>query len=93
MKLNGLHHITAITADINANLEFYGQLLGASRRDWASADGRSGSIDYIRRNSPSGCSLTTRTMSSGEIDREVGSREQNLLCRGIGTHPESECPI
>lgn len=28
MKLDGLHHVTAITADINANLEFYGRLLG-----------------------------------------------------------------
>ncbi len=28
MKLDGLHHVTAITAEIDANLEFYGQLLG-----------------------------------------------------------------
>jgi len=28
MKVDGLHHVTAITADIDANLEFYGQLLG-----------------------------------------------------------------
>jgi glyoxalase family protein len=27
-KLDGLHHVTAITADIEANLEFYGRLLG-----------------------------------------------------------------
>ena len=24
VKLDGLHHVTAITADIEANLEFYG---------------------------------------------------------------------
>jgi len=28
MRLDGLHHVTAITADIDANLEFYGRLLG-----------------------------------------------------------------
>jgi glyoxalase family protein len=28
MKLDGLHHVTAITADIDANLDFYGRLLG-----------------------------------------------------------------
>ena len=28
MKLDGFHHVTAITADIDANLEFYGRLLG-----------------------------------------------------------------
>ncbi len=28
MKVDGLHHVTAITADIEANLNFYGRLLG-----------------------------------------------------------------
>ena len=28
MKVDGLHHVTAITADIDTNLEFYGQVLG-----------------------------------------------------------------
>jgi glyoxalase family protein len=28
MKADGLHHVTAITADVDTNLEFYGQLLG-----------------------------------------------------------------
>jgi len=28
MKVDGLHHVTAITADIDANLAFYGRLLG-----------------------------------------------------------------
>jgi glyoxalase family protein len=28
MKLDGLHHVSAITADIDANLDFYGRLLG-----------------------------------------------------------------
>jgi glyoxalase family protein len=28
MMVDGLHHVTAITADIDANLEFYGRLLG-----------------------------------------------------------------
>jgi glyoxalase family protein len=28
MKLDGLHHITAITGDIESNLDFYGRLLG-----------------------------------------------------------------
>src|ERR1700759_73110 len=28
MKVDGLHHVPAITADIDANLEFYGRLLG-----------------------------------------------------------------
>src|SRR4029077_19998070 len=28
MKVAGLHHVTAITADIEANLDFYGRLLG-----------------------------------------------------------------
>ena len=28
MKVDGLHHVTAITADVDANLEFYGRLLG-----------------------------------------------------------------
>jgi len=28
MKVDGWHHVTAITADIDANLEFYGRLLG-----------------------------------------------------------------
>ncbi len=28
MRLDGLHHVTAITADVGANLEFYGRMLG-----------------------------------------------------------------
>src|ERR1700750_129481 len=28
MKVDGFHHVTAITADIDAHLEFYGRLLG-----------------------------------------------------------------
>src|SRR5947209_3404641 len=28
MRVDGLHHVTAITADVDANLEFYGRLLG-----------------------------------------------------------------
>jgi glyoxalase family protein len=28
MKLDGLHHVTAITSDIDTNLEFYGRVLG-----------------------------------------------------------------
>jgi catechol 2,3-dioxygenase-like lactoylglutathione lyase family enzyme len=28
MKLDGLHHVSAITADANANLDFYGRVLG-----------------------------------------------------------------
>jgi glyoxalase family protein len=28
MSLDGLHHVTAITADVDANLDFYGRLLG-----------------------------------------------------------------
>jgi catechol 2,3-dioxygenase-like lactoylglutathione lyase family enzyme len=28
MKVDGLHYVTAITTDIDANLEFYGRLLG-----------------------------------------------------------------
>src|SRR5690242_16447692 len=28
MKVDGLHHITAITAEIEANVDFYGRLLG-----------------------------------------------------------------
>jgi glyoxalase family protein len=28
MRVAGLHHVTAITADIDANLQFYGRLLG-----------------------------------------------------------------
>src|ERR1700710_654292 len=28
MRLDALHHVTAITADVGANLEFYGRLLG-----------------------------------------------------------------
>ena len=28
MRVDGLHHVTAITADVEANLDFYGRLLG-----------------------------------------------------------------
>ena len=28
MRLDGLHHVTAITADVATNLNFYGRLLG-----------------------------------------------------------------
>ena len=28
MKVDALHHVTAITADVEANLDFYGRLLG-----------------------------------------------------------------
>ena len=28
MEVDGLHHVTAITGDLEANLEFYGQVLG-----------------------------------------------------------------
>jgi glyoxalase family protein len=28
MKVSGLHHVTTITAGIDANLDFYGRLLG-----------------------------------------------------------------
>jgi catechol 2,3-dioxygenase-like lactoylglutathione lyase family enzyme len=30
MKVDGVHHVTAITADIEANLNFYGRLLVAA---------------------------------------------------------------
>jgi catechol 2,3-dioxygenase-like lactoylglutathione lyase family enzyme len=33
MKVDGLHHVTAITADIEANLNFYGWLIGL-RQGW-----------------------------------------------------------
>src|ERR1700739_3576481 len=28
MKVDGLHHVTSITADVEANVDFYGRLLG-----------------------------------------------------------------
>jgi glyoxalase family protein len=37
MKLDGLHHVTAITADIATNLDFYGGLLGL-RLVWQGVD-------------------------------------------------------
>jgi glyoxalase family protein len=37
MKLDGLHHVSAITADVHANLDFYGRLLGL-RLVWQGAN-------------------------------------------------------
>jgi catechol 2,3-dioxygenase-like lactoylglutathione lyase family enzyme len=37
MKLDGLHHVSAITADAHANLDFYGRLLGL-RLIWQGAN-------------------------------------------------------
>jgi glyoxalase family protein len=46
MKLDGLHHVTAITADVNANLEFYGRLLGL-RLVWQGVNADDPSMRHI----------------------------------------------
>jgi glyoxalase family protein len=46
MKLDGIHHVTAITADIHANLEFYGRLLGL-RLVWQGVNADDPSVRHI----------------------------------------------
>ncbi|MEA2313168.1 MAG: glyoxalase family protein [Solirubrobacteraceae bacterium] len=46
MKVDGLHHVTAITADIDANLAFYGQLLGL-RLVWQGVDADDPGVRHI----------------------------------------------
>src|SRR5882757_6093017 len=46
MKVDGLHHVTAITADIDANLAFYSQLLGL-RVVWQGADADDPGVRHV----------------------------------------------
>jgi glyoxalase family protein len=46
MKLDGLHHVTAITADVDVNLEFYGRLLGL-RLVWQGVNADDPSMRHI----------------------------------------------
>jgi glyoxalase family protein len=46
MRLDGLHHVTAITADVAANLDFYGRLLGL-RLIWQGVNADEPSMRHI----------------------------------------------
>jgi len=46
MKLDGLHHVSAITADVDANLDFYGRLLGL-RLVWQGVNADDPSMRHI----------------------------------------------
>ncbi len=46
MRVDGLHHVTAITADIDANLAFYGQLLGL-RLVWQGVDADDPGVRHV----------------------------------------------
>jgi glyoxalase family protein len=54
MKVDGLHHVTAITADIDANLEFYGRLLGL-RLVWQGVNADDPEMRHIAYGDERGC--------------------------------------
>jgi glyoxalase family protein len=54
MPVDGLHHVTAITADIDANLEFYGQLLGL-RLVWQGVSADDPEMRHIASGDEWGC--------------------------------------
>jgi glyoxalase family protein len=54
MKVDGLHHVTAITADIDANLDFYGRLLGL-RLVWQGVNADDPEMRHIAYGDERGC--------------------------------------
>jgi glyoxalase family protein len=83
MKLDGLHHVTAITADIDANLEFYGRLLGL-RLLWQGVHADDPEMRHIaygdERGSP-GSVLTFFDMPGVTLGRPGAGMVHRLLLR------------
>jgi glyoxalase family protein len=59
MKLDGLHHVSAITADAHANLDFYARLLGL-RLIWQGANADDPGMRHIAYDRPRELALLRR---------------------------------
>src|SRR5882757_9029850 len=83
MELDGLHHVTAITADIDANLAFYGRLLGL-RLVWQGINADDPNMRHIaygdERGNP-GSILTFFDMPGVARGRPGGGMVHRLLLR------------
>jgi glyoxalase family protein len=88
MKLDGLHHVTAITGDINANLEFYGRLLGL-RLVWQGVNADDPSmrhIAYADEHGSPGSIVTFFDMPGVAPGRHGAGMVHRLLFRVAGEH-------
>ena len=79
MKVDGLHHVTAITADIDTNLEFYGRLLGL-RLVWQGVNADDPEMRHIaygdERGSPGSIMIaSTCPESSGVVQARAWSTD------------------
>jgi glyoxalase family protein len=83
MKVDGLHHVTAITADIEANLDFYGRLLGL-RLVWQGVNADDPEMRHVaygdERGNPGGI-ITFFDMPGVARGRPGGGMVHRLLLR------------
>ncbi len=86
MKVDGLHHVTAITADIEANLDFYGRLLGL-RLVWQGVNADDPEMRHVaygdERGNP-GSVITFFDMPGVARGRAGGGMVHRLLLRVSG---------
>ena len=90
MKVDGLHHVTAITADVDANLEFYGRLLGL-RLVWQGVDADDPEMRHIaygdERGSPG--SIVTFFYMPGVVRGRAGAGHGPPIAFPGGEHMAS----
>src|SRR6476620_5968625 len=93
MKVDGLHHVTAITADIDANLAFYGRLLGL-RLVWQGVNADDPGMRHIaygdERGSP-GSIVTFFDMPGVARGRPGAGMVHRLLLRVAGDGARARC--
>jgi glyoxalase family protein len=83
IKLDGLHHVSAITADVDANLDFYGRLLGL-RLVWQGVNADDPEMRHIaygdERGAP-GCIVTFFEFPHAHRGRAGAGMVRRLLLR------------
>src|SRR6201996_2656276 len=86
MKLDGLHHVTGITADIATNLDFYGRVLGL-RLVWQGVNADDPEMRHVaygdQRGSP-GSLVTFFDMPGVMVGRAGGGMVHRVLLRVAG---------
>src|ERR1700745_2400984 len=86
MKVDGLHHVTAITADVEANLDFYARLLGL-RLVWQGVNADDPEVRHVaygdERGTP-GSVVTFFDMPGVARGRAGGGMVHRLLLRVSG---------
>jgi glyoxalase family protein len=85
-RLDGLHHVTAITADVETNLDFYGRLLGL-RLVWQGVNADDPEMRHIAYGDESGCPgsiVTFFDMPGASRGRPGAGMVNRLLLRVAG---------